>query len=69
MNERRFNKGRFGISSSATMYLDGRPQECQPSIRPVLQRTVLIVLGLAQDNQPMDSVSSTPQSMNAGVSG
>lgn len=41
----------------------------QPSIRPTLLRATLVVLGLAQDSQPMNSVSSTQQSMNAGVSG
>lgn len=41
----------------------------QPSIRPALPRATLVVLGHAQDSQSMNSVSSTPQSMNAGVSG
>lgn len=41
----------------------------QPIIRSALPRATLLVLGLAQDSQPVNSISSTPQSMNAGLSG
>ncbi|XP_057851293.1 uncharacterized protein LOC131061569 [Cryptomeria japonica] len=41
----------------------------QPNVRSTLPRTTLVVLGLAQDNLPVISISSTPQSTDAGASG